>query len=106
MLRLCTLKGSSAFFGTNATLNTQLMSSGDSLCAISTITEAGSIHGDASSLGPLPPLSEEESKKASSDLKLKYAFHTPLMSGIALCLSLSLPLSELVCLFASMCVLC
>ncbi|XWS60966.1 hypothetical protein CRYUN_Cryun07bG0084300 [Craigia yunnanensis] len=62
------------------TLKTQFMSSGGNLPTFSTITKPGSIHGDASSRGPLTPLSGEERRKASSDLKFQRVLHTPLMS--------------------------
>ncbi|XVF09608.1 hypothetical protein REPUB_Repub07fG0108500 [Reevesia pubescens] len=63
------------------TLKTQLMSSGDNLSTVTTITKPGSIHGDASSRGPLTPLSGEERRKASSDIKFQRVSHTPLMSA-------------------------
>ncbi|XVF12314.1 hypothetical protein REPUB_Repub08aG0105400 [Reevesia pubescens] len=62
------------------TLKTQFMSSGGNLSTISSYTKSGSIHGDAPSRGPLTPLSGEERRKASSDIKFQRALHTPLMS--------------------------
>ena len=84
------------------TLKTQFMSSGGNLPTFSTITKPGSIHGDALSRGPLTPLSGEERRKASSDLKFHRALHTPLMSGIALSLSLHKHVSLPPCVCLSM----
>ncbi|XP_017972201.1 PREDICTED: kinesin-4 isoform X1 [Theobroma cacao] len=61
-------------------LKAQFMPSGCNLSTTSTITKPGNIHGDASSRGPLTPLSGEKRLKASSESKLQRALHTPLMS--------------------------
>ncbi|XVF50579.1 hypothetical protein PTKIN_Ptkin04bG0112900 [Pterospermum kingtungense] len=53
------------------TLKAQIMSSGGNLPAISTVTNPGSICGDASPCGSLTPLSGEERRKASLDLKFQ-----------------------------------
>ena len=81
------------------TLKSQFMSSGGNLPTFSTITKPGSIHGDALSCGSLTPLSGEERRKASSDLKFQRALHTPLMSGNVLFLPAQ------ACLCASLCLL-
>ncbi|GMI75469.1 hypothetical protein like AT1G73860 [Hibiscus trionum] len=52
----------------------------DDLSAISTITKAESIDGDVSSPGSLPPLSDEEIRKASPGLKYQRAMHNPVIS--------------------------
>ena len=80
-------------------LKAQFKSSGCNMSTISTTTKPGSIHGDASSRGPLTPLSGEERRKASSDLKFQRALHTPLMSGNVLFLPAQ------ACLCASLCLL-
>ncbi|KAK9045292.1 hypothetical protein V6N11_059179 [Hibiscus sabdariffa] len=54
------------------------ISSIDDSSAISTITKAESIDGDASSPGSLPPLFDEEIRKASPGLKYQCAMHNPL----------------------------
>ncbi|XVE64055.1 hypothetical protein DITRI_Ditri07aG0070400 [Diplodiscus trichospermus] len=61
------------------TIKAQFMSSGCNLSSISTITKPGSINGDESSCGPLSPLSGEERRKASLEVKFQHALHTPLM---------------------------
>ncbi|XVE58775.1 hypothetical protein DITRI_Ditri04bG0196300 [Diplodiscus trichospermus] len=61
-------------------LKTQFMSPGGSLSTARTFIKSGSFHGNASTRGPLTPLSGEERRKASSDLKLQRSLHTPLMS--------------------------
>ncbi|KAK6249650.1 hypothetical protein SCA6_003655, partial [Theobroma cacao] len=61
-------------------LKAQFMPSVCNLSTTSTITKPGNIHGDASSRGPLTPLSGEKRLKASSESKLQRALHTPLMS--------------------------
>ncbi|KAK8686680.1 hypothetical protein V6N13_125703 [Hibiscus sabdariffa] len=53
------------------------ISSIDDSSAISTITKAESIDGDASSPGSLPPLFDEEIRKASPGLKYQCAMHNP-----------------------------
>ena len=83
-------------------LKAQFKSSGCNMSTISTTTKPGSIHGDASSRGPLTPLSGEERRKASSESKFQCALHTPLMSGIALSLSLHKHVSMPPCVCLSM----
>ncbi|XP_021292323.1 kinesin-like protein KIN-14K isoform X2 [Herrania umbratica] len=61
-------------------LKAQFVPSGCNLSTTSIITKPGNIHGDASSHGPLTPLSREKRLKASSESKLQQALHTPLMS--------------------------
>ncbi|WRX18471.1 Calponin homology domain - like 8 [Theobroma cacao] len=79
-------------------LKAQFMPSVCNLSTTSTITKPGNIHGDASSRGPLTPLSGEKRLKASSESKLQRALHTPLMSVLnlisSLCFVLFAPSAE------------
>ncbi|KAL4362932.1 hypothetical protein GQ457_04G012370 [Hibiscus cannabinus] len=70
------------------------ISSVDDSSAISTITKAESIDGDASSPGSLPPLFDEETRKASPGLKYQCAMHNPVISGMSMYLLLNVPSAE------------
>ncbi|KAL4279394.1 hypothetical protein GQ457_03G012810 [Hibiscus cannabinus] len=56
------------------------LSSVENLSAISSITKAESIDGDAPPPGSLPPLFDEETRKASQGLNFQSAVHSPVVS--------------------------